>query len=660
MLRELGRSPFDPPFSSLTGSVTHLDLSSAYQQGSDLDLGCLSSCFRLQTLNVSNANSLKSLDKLLRHGSARLHTLIARDSTAIDASLIERCFRPDLPCVQDGVLKRIDFGGCLNLTDQAVCYLVDLLHTQLASLKIGRCKSVSDAAVSYVAERCRKLATLDIERLEGLSLDTVFGKLILQRQGCPELAELSITGIRLKEDGLQEQLFQIWAGEIAANASRYGPEVSSDLAIQLPIRAPKQTLASSLKSLNLSGISFLTAPVLHILLAFNQKLDVLKVSQCAGIAESSVSQFRDMISACLNMRTLFLSRTPLPASVLSRMLSPKLSVLDLSDNSALARQVGVVTRPASALTDSTVAMICQNCPNLRALHLARNPQLTDQTLFSLMALYKSLRKVSVQRCRLMTAGNLRGFLNVCGRLEWIDVSDIPDICRPELQELGSFVAQSREVDTGTGDSDKSFLPLILEGKIAIAKARTVLNSLQLLFLPPSLPPQGDDGSDDHPQSAGLSAWSSARTTPTKSSKSASIHTSCCPSDAESASEDGGGFLKPGSIRRSRRLKKRQCYRHRAKYHHLPELPHVKAAATRLQEHRMHELQMTPPSVKSSNSEASTPPDTAVGSASGVAIGVPRAKGKGPATAGQSPRRKELASLFAALSSDGAFEDVDDY
>jgi hypothetical protein len=208
-----------------------------------------------------------------------------------------------------------------------------------------------------------------------------------------------------------------------------------------------------------------------------------------------------------------------------------------------------------------------------------------------------------------------------------------------------------------GDAVERSTPLVLEGKMAISKARAVLNDQHLLFLPsnPILPT--DEASDEQPSSAALSAWSSARTTPTKSSKSASIHTSCCPSDTETVSDDGErgseGLLRP-AIRRSRRLRKSgrggQCYRHRAKYHHLPDLPQqAQAAASRLRaEAHWTEGEMTPKSSKSGSTQ-STPPDV-----------LPQDAARGGNGTMQSPHRKELASLFAALSSDGYFEDADEF
>lgn len=630
-----------------------MDLSRAYQQGANLDLAALSACYRLQTLNVSNAASLTGLESLFRTAFPRLHTLTARDSAAVDDSLIRALCSRDSACVSSGVLKRLDFAGCNGLTDDGVCHVVEVLGDRLTTLKVGRCQSITDAAVSRIAEGCPRLVELDLEKIQGLTVATMFGKLILHRQSaCRELTALSLSGVKLKEDGHQLAAFQTWAGDIASHASRpFHPGSPGEGRITLPVRAPRTTPKTSLKSLNVSGIPFLTAPVLNILLAHNPKLDVLRVSHCAGIAESSISHFREIAPACLNMRTLSLSRTPLPGTVLSKMLSPKLAVLDLSDNSIQARQLGTVL--PHALTDATVAMICNNCPNLRAIHLARNGQLTDQTLFALMALYRTLRKVSLQRCRLMTAGNLRGFLNVCGRLEWLDLSEIPDICRwQELRELGSV----KDRPQGAIDMEQD-TSLILEGYTAMTKARALLNDMLLLFLAP-VPsmPVGEDVLDDHPPSNPLSAWSSARTTPSKSSKSASINTSCCPSDAESGSEDGSertadGLLRP-AIRRSRRLRKiarnGQCYRHRNKYHALPDLPTAKGPAGRL---RARAAANRTPLSERSGSTDSTPSDAGIGNLEATGDSAPIVAEQMP-----SPRRKELAHLFAALSSDAGYEE----
>jgi hypothetical protein len=319
-----------------------MDLSRAFLEGSGkLDLSSLAGCYRLQSLNVSNADNLSGLARLFRTGCPRLHTFIAKDCQFVDDELVRSVFSDAAPCIRDGVLKRIDLAGCGKLTDSALISVVGAVKAQLTTLKMGRCPLLTDASVAYVAENCPRLAELDIDRLEGLSIQTVFGRLILNRQNCPELVTLTISGIKLLESGPDELGFQSWAGDIAAHASRYGPEFSITSGhLQLPVRAPKTAPSTSLKSLNLSGISFLTAPVMHILLAYNPWLDVLKISQCAGIAESSIAQFKDMATSCLNMRTLFLSRTPLPAPVLSRMLSPALAVLDLSDNSAAPRPTG--------------------------------------------------------------------------------------------------------------------------------------------------------------------------------------------------------------------------------------------------------------------------------------------------------------------------------
>ncbi|KAI9008532.1 hypothetical protein DFJ74DRAFT_358634 [Hyaloraphidium curvatum] len=607
---------------SAAHSIRHLDLSGAFSENGaavPLELSAFTRCYRLQSLNLSNASQLDGLATLLREGCTRLHTLVLRDCQAVDNAFFDLLLDDSVFAVKDRVLKRLDFSGCCGVSDRHIFRIVQHLGNHLVSLKLGRCKGLTDAAVARVAEACPALKELDLEQLENLRAATVFGALVIHRRNMQTLETLNIAGIRLLDD--LEPLLPVG-----------------------PASYPRGESFRSLKSLNMSGLPFLTVAVLQVVTVSNPALDVLKVSHCLGLSDSTVAQFRDL-KASQDIRTLFLSHTPLPMSSVSRMLSQKLVVLDLSDN-AISHRVGGRGR----LTDDTVKLVCNTCTNLRALHLARNPQLTDLTLFSLMGLYRSLRKISLQMNTQFSAGNIRSFLNICGRLEWVDVSDIPDLGRfKELRDLSDELACGNAAVAPTSHTETG-PSLLLDSVTAINRIRGALNGLMLHFMPRrqttdllQVPQPRDEAADDHLPSVPYSAWSSARTTPTKSSKSASLHTSCCPSDNEDGGEEG---LHPG-IRRSSRLKKAgrasHCPHRRSKYHHLPDsfAQHRSRLSGGSQKRAsLPDGARTPPSEYSASTR-STPPKI-------VAEAV--------AKTAQSPRRRELASLFAALSSDGGFED----
>lgn len=291
----------------------------------------------------------------------------------------------------DRLWKSINFIGHETVSARhvdAVCRSTPALR-YLRNLSLERVHGVSEISVRAIprAECAATIESVNLSWCSGAS-----DKSVVEFSRCPRLRELRLSHCRL--------------------VSRKSIRI-------LSVRCPQ------LEVLDIGCISGVRDSLLTVLGRNCIYLRELNIANANNVTDDGIAA---LARGCKRMEKLDLSWnsrvTDWSVTKAARAM-PKLTEISLSE---------------TKVTDNGVLELASNCPKLRAIHLARCSDVSNDGAFHIVKhLSETIEELTLASCSRITDEYIAEIVRKCTKLKWIDVSKLP--CR-DINHLLEEIANS--------------------------------------------------------------------------------------------------------------------------------------------------------------------------------------------------------------------------
>ncbi|ERM95580.1 F-box/LRR-repeat protein 3 [Amborella trichopoda] len=298
-----------------------------------------------------------------------------------------------LNCVN---LVEINLSNGTHLTDSAAAAIAKLKNLQ--SLRLTRCKQISDLGLGCIAVGCSKLRLLSLKWCLGIT-DMGIGLVAVK---CKEIRSLDLSYTQITQDSLASIL-----------------------------------LLKDLEDLFLAGCHGINDDGLVTLKKGCRSLKTLDISNCRNVTHIGFSSLINGV-AFLGRLTLAYSTAVINGINDCLRSLPKLHTIKLDD---------------SHVTSSGLKAIGECCPLLRELSLSKCKGVNDEGISSLAPKCKELRKLDITCCGEITKISIASISQSCTRLSSLKMECCSLVSGEAFVLLGQRCHFLEEVDFTSNEID---------------------------------------------------------------------------------------------------------------------------------------------------------------------------------------------------------------
>ena len=359
-------------------------------------------------------------------------------------------------------LSDISFEGSATLVGEEIEdeTIYALCRPGLTSLRINRCRRVTDRAISHVAKHCRQLQSLSLSNtalvtdqslsdlgrqcrelvhLELSHCDKISRKGILRIAENCDLQTAVLRNCRLMNNDCIRGLVECCPLDLLKLDLSGCTSITNDALIHVARRC------LFLRSLTLKDIQHISdAGVMHLTRC--TKLTELNLSACHKVTDSSLALVAQACT-CIKRLDVGLCENVTGDSV-SLFARSSLRRLNVEYNRITDAAVCNIARSAqylrhlnlswcSDITDASLVALANGVNSLQRIDLSRCFQITDYAIQAIATRFPSLTMLSLNRCANITDRGLEPLADNCPQLQELDLSG------PGITDVGLINVVSR-------------------------------------------------------------------------------------------------------------------------------------------------------------------------------------------------------------------------
>ena len=284
---------------------------------------------------------------------------------------------------------------------------------------------IDDDSIVALSRECPCLVYLDLAHCKHISVEAI-NSLAL---GCPNINHLNLPGFNLDVNELVARLSTGFTNLTHLDISG-GHELSDDSILLMAGGCP------NIIHLDLKNCYLITTYSMLFIAQNCSKLIHLNLSQCDGITDdamSTISQYCPQLTyldlsgcddlsdnaiialfqGCINLAHLNLGECDFSdASIIAITFSPR------------AHCLLNLTLCDCNITDVSVILLSQGCPNLVSLDVSRCETITDDSVFMLPKGCPKLERILLKGCYQLTFASITVLLEECSKLRYLDICQI--------------------------------------------------------------------------------------------------------------------------------------------------------------------------------------------------------------------------------------------